>query len=292
MATPSSFTAEQQSGAAIGIIAGSGQFPFLVAQGARKNGLKVFICGFEDNTDPALAQEADAFTLLNIGKLGALIDFFKAHNATRVCMAGAISKPNALRFRPDMRAAKVLFRLAKNMGDDAILRALAAELESEGITVVRPDALAPTLLGPSGVLSKRPPTPEEWTDIRFGWNAAKAIGALDIGQCVVVKGSAIIAVEAIEGTDAALVRAAGLSGDGCVLVKTAKPGQDERLDLPSLGKTTLELLDAHSYAAVAFEADKTLFFDLEAALTIANNANIAVIGIPTDADPFFAKFIE
>ena len=276
-------------GAAVGIIAGSGQFPFLVAAGARAKGLKVFICGFEDNTDPALAKEADAFVMLNLGQLGGLINFFKQHSVSRVCMAGAVSKPKALSLRPDMRAAKVLFRLARSKGDDAILRAVAEELESEGIAVVRPDALSPSLLAPGGILGKVRPTPELWADIRFGWGIVKTLGSLDIGQCVAVREGIVIAVEAIEGTDAALERGGRLGGEGCTAVKTVKPGQDERLDLPSLGKGTLELLAAHKYACLAFEAEKTLFFDLEAALHIANAAGIAVVGIPPDAETFFEE---
>ena len=290
---PSAIPAAIPPGAAIGIIAGSGRFPFLVAQGARQAGLKVFICGFEGNADPALAGEADAFTLLNLGQLGGLINFFKQHKVGRVCMAGAISKPKALSLRPDLRAAKVLFRLASRAkGDDVILRAVAEELESEGIAVVRPDALSPSLLAPEGVLGKKKPSPEEWADIRFGWGIAKTLGSLDIGQSVIVKKGIVIAVEAIEGTDAALERGGRLGGAGCTLVKAVKPGQDERLDLPSLGKTTLELLASHNYACLAFEAGRTLFFDLEAAVKAADTAGIAVVGVPSEAEAFFREVAE
>lgn len=290
--TPSPVITEYTPGTAIGIMAGSGQFPFMVAQGAREKGLTVIICGFEDNTDPALAEHADAFAMFNLGQLGKLIDFFKKHKVSRACMAGAISKPKALNFRPDMRAAKLLFRLVKTKGDDAILRAVAGELESEGIAVIRPDALSPRLLGPQGILSKRAPSAEEWEDIRFGWNTSKTLGALDIGQCVVVRSGIVVAVEAIEGTDATLSRAGELGGGSCTMVKTVKPGQDERLDLPSLGKGTMELLARHNYVCLAFEADKTLFFDLDAALAVADKAGIAVVGIPEDADAFFAEHIH
>lgn len=283
---------EYAPGTVIGIMAGSGQFPFMVAQGAREKGLKVIICGFEDNTDPALAEHADAFAIFNLGQLGKLIDFFKKHTVSRACMAGAISKPRALNFRPDMRAAKLLFRLAKSKGDDAILRAVAGELESEGIAIVRPDTLAPRLLGPEGVLSRRKPTAEEWEDIRFGWNTSKTLGAMDIGQCVVVRSGMVIAVEAIEGTDATLNRAGELGGGSCTMVKTVKPGQDERLDLPSLGRGTMELLARHKYACLAFEAGKTLFFDLDAALTVADKAGIVVVGVPENAEAFFRSNIK
>jgi DUF1009 family protein len=249
----------------------------------------VVVCGFTGNTDPALAKEADAFTLLPLGQFSRLIAFLKSHKVSRACMAGAILKPRDFSFRPDFRALRLLFRLAlKGRGDDAVLSAVAAELEDEGIAVIRPDDLAPVLRGPAGFLGNRRPTPGEWQDIRFGWATAKALGALDIGQCVVVKNGLVIAVEAIEGTDAALARAGELAGAGCTLVKTAKPGQDERLDLPSLGAGTLALLARHSFACLAFEAEKTLFFDLGAAIAAADAASIAVLGIPADAEAFFA----
>ena len=274
----------------IGIIAGSGQFPFLVAQGARRNGLRVVACGFHGNTDAGLAAEVDAFVMLNLGQLGALIDFFKQHKAESVCMAGAISKPRALDLRPDLRAAKLLFKLGGNKGDDAILRAVAGELQNEGVCVVRPEALVPDLRSPSGILGKQKPDPDIRQDVRFGWNIAKTLGGLDIGQCVVVRSGIVIAVEAIEGTDAVLARGAEFGGAGCTAVKALKPGQDERLDLPSIGAGTIALLAKYRYACLAFEAGKTLFFDQQAALKTAHEHGIALVGIPPDAGAFFETF--
>ncbi len=268
-------------------MAGSGQFPFLVAKGAKKRGLKVVVCGFEGNTDPSLEAEADRFTMLNLGQLGGLIDFFKKNNVARACMAGAISKPKALDLRPDMRAAKLLFRLASHKGDDALLRAVAEELHSEGIEVVRPEILVPELRSPEGIVGKRRPTDEEWRDIRFGWRIAKTLGAHDIGQCVAVRNGIVVAVEGIEGTDAMLARAGELGGPGCVTVKVAKPGQDERLDMPSIGAATMEVLARYKYAALAFEAGKTLFFDRKAGIAAADQHGIALVGVPEDAESFF-----
>ena len=275
----------------VGLIAGSGRFPFLVAQGARRHGLRVVACGFYGNTDPALAEETDAFAMLHLGQLGALIAFFKRHKTESVCMAGAISKPGALDFRPDLRAAKLLFKLRGNRGDNALLRAVAGELHSEGLTVVRPETLVPDLRGPAGILGEHAPDPETRLDIRFGWKIAKATGSLDIGQCVVVRGGIVIAVEAIEGTDAALERGGEFGGPGCTAVKVLKPGQDERLDLPSIGAGTIALLARYRYACLAFEAGKTLFFDQQAALTAADEHGIAVVGIPSDADAFFENYL-
>lgn len=276
----------------LGIMAGSGSFPFLVARGARAQGFKVVVCGFHDNADPALGDEADAFTLLHLGQFGKLIDFFKQHGVRQVCMAGAINKPKAWSVKPDFRAARILLRLIRHKGDDAILRAVTKELEGEGFVVVRPDSMAPSLRGPEGVLGKVRPTEAIWRDIRFGWDIAKALGSLDVGQCVVVQNGVVIAIEAVEGTDAAVSRAGELVGEDCVAVKIIKPGQDERLDMPSLGSVTLENLARHKYAALAFEAGKTLFFDREEALRIANASGIAVVGVPEDAGGFFASHIK
>lgn len=273
----------------MGIIAGSGQFPFLVAQGARRAGAFVAACGFHGNTDPDLAAYCDAFTMLHLGQLNALIAFFREHSISRLCMAGAISKPRALDLHPDFRVAKLLLRLARSAkGDDVLLRTVTEELQSEGFTVVRPDSLVPDLLGPTGLLTGSP-SPELWQDIQFGLATARAVGSLDIGQCVVVRKGVVIAVEAIEGTDATLARAGNLGGAGCTAVKTAKPGQDERLDLPSIGTGTIHVLARYQYAALAYEAGRTLFFDREAACAEAQKHGIVLVGIPGSGDPAWAK---
>jgi hypothetical protein len=273
----------------IGIMAGSGQFPFLVARGARADGLRVVICGFHGNTDPALEVEADVFSMVHLGQLGKLIDFFKRSGVSRACMAGAISKPRALDLKPDFRVAKLIFKLAGNKGDDAILRAVAEELQSEGISIVPPDALVPALRSPAGILGRVQPDKEIWSDARYGYGIAKTMGALDIGQCVVVRSGMVIAVEAIEGTDAAITRGGELGGPGCTVVKVVKPDQDRRLDLPSIGAGTIELLTKYKMTCLAFDADGTLFFDRAAALALADKNGIAVVGLPRDVDRFFSE---
>lgn len=265
----------------IGIIAGKGQFPVLVAREARASGMRVAICGFHGHTDPALEAEADAFTLVHLGQFGRLMTFFEDNGVRRVCFAGAISKPRALDLRPDLRAARVLFRL-RGKGDDAILRAVIEELESDGLTVMQAAELVPALRAPEGVLTRRSPSDEEWDDIRFGWPVARVMGRLDIGQCIVVKRGIIMAVEGPEGTDATLKRGGELGGQGCVALKMVKPGQDERIDLPALGTTTIDTLVAHGYTCLAFEAGKTLFFDREASLARADSCGLAVVALPGD----------
>ena len=273
----------------IGIMAGSGQFPFLVARGARAAGQRVVVCGFHSNTDSALATEADMFSMVHLGQLGALIDFFKQNGVAKACMAGAISKPRALDLKPDFRAARLIFKLAGNKGDDAILRAVVEELHSEGISMVRPDDLVPALRSPAGVLGQVRPDHDTVSDVRYGHHIAKAVGSLDIGQCVVVRSGMVIAVEGIEGTDAAIARGGELGGAGCTVVKVVKPDQDRRLDLPSIGAGTIELLARYKMACLAFDADGTLFFDREIALAAADRSGIAVVGLPEDADRFFAE---
>ena len=266
----------------LGIIAGSGRFPFLAAQGAAEAGYRVVICGLEDNADPALESVCDAFVMLNVGKFGGLLDFFKRHGASEVCMAGAVNKPKALDIRPDWRAAGLLFKLLQKKGDDALLRCVADELATEGFRVIRPDVFTPSLRGAAGVLTRLGPSPEVAGDIRFGFGVARAVGALDIGQCVVVRSGIVVAVEAIEGTDAAIERAGLLGGAGCTAVKTLKPGQDERLDLPSIGMATVEGLIRHKYACLAFEAEKTLFFDREEAVALADKAGFVIVGVDAE----------
>jgi len=272
-------------------MAGSGQFPLLVARNAQANGQRVVICGFHGNTDPALAADADQFCMVHLGQLGTLIGFFKQNGVTRACMAGAISKPRALDLKPDFRAAKLMFKLAGNKGDDAILRAVAEELQSEGISMVRPDTLVPALRSPAGILGRVRPGHEILADVRYGYGIAKAVGALDIGQCVVVRSGMVIAVEGIEGTDATIARGGELGGAGCTVVKVVKPDQDRRLDLPSIGAGTIELLARYKMACLAFDADGTLFFDREIALAAADKHGIAVVGLPREAEAFFKEVL-
>ncbi|MEG1609626.1 MAG: UDP-2,3-diacylglucosamine diphosphatase LpxI [Bilophila sp.] len=260
----------------IGIIAGSGQFPRLVAQDARASGYAVVMCGFFGHTDPELAVVADAFQCVHLGQFNKVIAIFREHGVRRLCMAGAISKPRALDIRPDLRAAKILFSL-RGKGDDALLRAIMADLEAEGFAIMQASELSTSLRCPSGVLTKRHPTEEEWGVIEHGWPIAETMGRFDIGQCLVVKDGMVLAVECLEGTDATLRRGATLGGEGCIALKMAKPGQDERVDLPSIGLNTIELLLECKYSCLAIQAGKTLFFDRAAALELADKHGLCVV---------------
>ncbi len=265
----------------IGIIAGGGQFPRIIAENLHADGYGVVICGFSGHTDEATMACADASAMLHLGQLGKMIAFFKKHNVARACMAGSISKPKALDFRPDWRAAKLVFSLKKK-GDDSLLRAIIGEIEKDGIKIVSSAALAQRLLCPAGTLTRRQPTDKEWSDIRYGLPIARSLGAYDIGQCLVVREGMVIAVECLEGTDVTLQRGAKLGGQGCTAIKIVKPGQDERVDLPSIGLETIRnLVDGH-YAALAVEAGRTLFFDQEKALALAEENGLCIVALPTD----------
>ena len=262
----------------LGIVAGKGQFPVLVARGARAMGRKIAMLGFVGHTDPAIAGEADVFAMLHLGQVNKLIEFMHANGVRELCFAGAISKPKALELRPDLRAVKILFSL-RGKGDDALLRTVADELARENLTVISPVAFAPSLRAPEGVQTRREPTSEEWDDIRFAWPVAQTLGKLDIGQCIVVRSGVVVAVEAIEGTDEALVRGGTLGGKGCVALKVFKPGQDNRMDQPALGPQTVRVMAKYGYACLAYQARDALFFDLEDAVRLADAADIAIVGL-------------
>ncbi len=266
------------SGTSVGIIAGQGQFPFLVARSVRDAGGRVAAIGFKGYTDPNLAAEVQAWCQIRLGQLNKAINFFKKNKVDALCFAGGINKPRALSLRPDWRAARLLLSaLAK--GDNALLSIVVAEFEKEGLHVVQAADLVPDLRAPAGVISLRKPSNEEIDDLRFGWKIGKTVGALDIGQCIVLKRGVVTAVEAIEGSDAAILRGGELAGGGAVIVKTVKPGQDERIDLPALGQRTIQTMIASKATCLGYEAGKSLFFDLDESLRLADKHDICIVGL-------------
>lgn len=267
----------------IGIIAGGGQFPALVAQGAHEKGYKVALCGFSGYTDTSLLKNVvDSFQLVKLGQFNRMVRFFHRQGVTKLCLAGAINKPRALHVKPDFRAIRILLSLY-NKGDDALLRAILKELEQEGFTMLSASSFLPSLHCPTGVLSYRQPDEELWAEIAYGWPIAENIGRFDIGQFLVVKQQMVIAVECLEGTDATLERGGKLGGKGCVAIKMVKPGQDERADLPAIGLETMRLLVQYKFNCIAIAAGKTLFFDMSEALLLADKHNICVVAL-SDTD--------
>lgn len=263
----------------IGLISGGRQFPVLVARGVKDAGHRLVVAGFTGHTNPEVYPLADVYRELKLGQLAKLVDFFKENKVEEAMMAGAINKPGVMDIRHlDARAVKLMFSL-KGKGDDAILSAFTALLESEGIAVIPPQAYAPGLMAPAGVLTRRAPDEREWADLRAGAHMARELGRLDIGQCVVLREGIVAAVEALEGTDAAIRRGCELAGAGCVVVKVVKPGQEERVDLPSVGLDTVRLMATGRATCLGVEAGKSLFFDLESTVAYADKAGIAIVGL-------------
>ncbi len=263
----------------IGLIAGKGQFPLLFARAAREHGASIIAVAHRGETDPALASLVQACHWIYVGQLGKIIRIFKAAGVRTAVMAGGISRGRLFReFRPDLRALKVI-RQAGAGQDDRLLRAVAAELAQEGVTIAPSTMFLEELLAGPGRLSRRAPTPEELRDIDLGFRVAKELGRLDLGQCVVVRRQVVVALEAVEGTDAAIRRGGQLAGPGAVVVKMSKPGQDLRFDVPAVGLGTIRAMQEAQAAVLAIEAGKTLIFDAPEMLQAADALNIAVWGL-------------
>lgn len=267
----------------IGLIAGGRQFPVMVARGVKQAGHRLVVAGFTGHTNAEVYPLADAWREIKLGQLAKLLDFFTAEGVRQVIMAGAIHKPKVMDFRHfDAKALKILLSL-KGKGDDAILSAFTALMEGEGIEVIAAQAFVPGLTTPPGVLSRRAPDQREWDDLHRGVTLAREMGRLDIGQCVVLREGIVAAVEALEGTDEAIRRGCALAGAGCVVVKVMKPGQEARVDLPSVGLDTVRLMSDCGATCLGVEAGKSLFFDLEATLEAADRRGIAIVGLePVD----------
>ena len=268
-----------QPGVPLGLVAGGGQFPLLCAKEAGKQGIPIVAIAHSGETDPALEGLAHATTWVHLGQLGKLIRTLKKNGVRQVLFAGTITKVRIFRdVRPDLRALNLWRKLDRRL-DDRILRAVASEIESEGMEVVPSTVLLPHLLAPAGPVTRNRPSTEQWKDIEFGWNLVKEIGRLDIGQCVVVKDRTVLAIEAIEGTDRTILRGGRLGGPGSVVVKACKPNQDLRFDLPSVGVKTVESMKEVRASVLAVQAGRTLMFDKEELVDAAQRAEIAIVGI-------------
>jgi hypothetical protein len=267
----------------IGIIAGGGQFPLLFARAVRRHGLKVYAAAHQGETDQTLADQVDALQWIRLGQLGKIIDFFKKEGVTKTVFIGSITKTNIFRdVRPDLKGLGLWNKIDIKQ-DDSILRAIADCLAKDGIEVVASTSYVPELLFPQGILTRKKLTKEQKNDIVFGWKIARAMGGLDIGQCVVVRNQTVLAVEAIEGTDAAIRRGGTLGKEKAVVVKLKKPNQDLRFDLPAVGeKTILSMLEVKA-AVLAVEAGYALFFDRESVIRAADAAGLVVVGVTETA---------
>ncbi|HIJ79429.1 MAG: UDP-2,3-diacylglucosamine diphosphatase LpxI [Desulfobulbaceae bacterium] len=263
----------------IGIIAGGGQFPLLFAKAAQKAGRKVMIVAHKGESWPELEELADGFCWVKLGQLGKIINFFKSNEVGEAVFVGTITKTRIFKdVLPDLKGLTLWNKIDVRQ-DDAILRAVAGVLEEEGVKILPSTLYLQELLFPAGVLTKKKPSRDQIEDIRFGWQTARAIGALDIGQCVVVRDRTVLAVEAIEGTDAAISRGGSLGREKAVVVKLKKPKQDFRFDLPAIGEKTIATMESVKAAVLAVEAGQSLLFDSEAMIAKADKAGIVVVGV-------------
>lgn len=263
----------------IGIIAGGGQFPLLCAKEAREKGYEVYVIAHKNETLKEVEELSHHFHWITLGQLGNLIDTLKKWGLKKVIFAGSIEKKRIFRdIFPDFKALS-LWKALKNHHDDNILRAVSQELLKEGIEVLPSTLFLENLKMEKGILTKKKPIESEMEDIQFGFDIAKKIGELDIGQCIVVKDRCVLAVECVEGTDKTILRGAELGGEGVIVVKICKPNQDERFDLPSIGLKTIETMILAKAKVLAAEANKTLFFDKDKAVELANKNGIVIVGI-------------
>ena len=263
----------------IGIIAGGGQFPLLFAKAAHSQGLKVYAAAHQGETDEALVDHVERLQWVKLGQLGKIISFFKQEGVKKTVFIGSITKTNIFRdVRPDLKGLE-LWNKINIKQDDAILRAVADRLEKDGIEVVASTGYVPELLFPKGILTKKKPTKDQMVDIVYGWEIARSLGNLDIGQCVVVRNQTVLAVEAIEGTDATILRGGTLGKEKAVVVKLRKPKQDLRFDLPAIGMKTIDSMKEVKASVLAVEAEYALFFDRDAVIQAADNAGIVIVGV-------------
>ena len=267
--------------AKVGLIAGTGNLPVEFMRAAQHEGYEVVVISVVTDGAPELQAEADAYYQISVFKSDTVIKTFLKEGVTDVTMLGKVTKEHLYKkitTIPDMRTIKLLNRL-RNRKDDTIMLAIVEELEKEGLAVADQTKYMRSLMPPVGVMTMRKPTEVEQLDIEFGFTLAKQMGALDIGQTVVVKEQAAMAIEAIEGTDECIKRGGALGREGAVVVKTAKPNQDVRFDVPAVGMKTLESMITGNCKVLAMEAKRTIFVEQEAVLQKANELGIVICAV-------------
>lgn len=280
-ANPAKYSADP-----LGLIAGAGRFPFLVAEGARAAGRPVVAIGLKGLTDPALREHVDFFRWSGVVRLGRWIRVFRRLGVSEAIMAGSVRKSDMfcrfriLRFIPDWTSFRLWFFEVPDRRNDSILRATAEHMARKGITLTNSIQYCADHMPGAGVLTRRQPTPAQQKDVAFGWPIAKEMGRLDIGQSIAVKEQEVIAVEAIEGTDRMIERAGQLCRNGgWMLIKVSKPNQDLRFDVPTVGPETIEQLSRNGGAALVFEASRTLVIDRAEMVDKAERLGILVMAV-------------
>lgn len=266
----------------VGLIAGRGQLPAEIARGARARGCRVVGLGLKGFSEPDLEGLVDEWQEIELGSLGRLIEVLGKAAVSDVVMAGSVGKQAFFAAREalhlDDRALGVLRRLEAD-DDDALLGAVAAEIENAGVRVRSQAEWVPHLLPQAGVLGKYRPSKDQQNDIEFGASVAQALGRFGAGQCAIVRSGCVLALEAAEGTDAAIRRAGEVGPDGSVVVKMVRPAQDLRFDLPAVGLKTLDAMAEARASVLAFEAGRTLVLDLQALVVEADRLQMVVVGV-------------
>ncbi len=251
--------------------------PYLFTKAARNRGYQIYMAAFQGDAISTLNETADKIEWLQLGEIGRLIQFFKQYGVDQAVIMGTINKEKALAsIKLDNTAIKILSQL-KNTHDDHLLKTLAKALQKEGIQIQAATFLLPDYLATPGCWTKRQPNIGETNDIKLGWKVAKAVGNLDIGQCVVVGNGSVLAVEAIDGTDATIARGGILGHGKAVAIKASKPNQDLRFDLPTVGLQTIEQMYSAGVQALAIEAGKTLVFNRQKMVALADNYNMVIV---------------
>ena len=266
----------------LGLIAGNGRFPFLVLDAARGAGHDVIVIALKEETFPELAAvaarpPAAAFHWISINQLGTCITLLKDAGVSQAVMAGQVKHVKLFDLRPDLTLGKVLVRLATK-NTDSIISGVADALRDNGIELLDSTAFLAPLLARAGVLTRRAPTDDEERDLTVGYRIADTLAGLDIGQTIAVKSSAIVAVEAMEGTDAVIERAGQLSGPGARIIKEAKPNKDIMFDVPVVGVSTVEAMQAAAASLLSVDAGKTLMIDGDAIIKAADEVGICIVG--------------
>lgn len=265
-----------------GLIAGNGKFPFLVVEGARKQGASLAVVAIREETDPKIEQIAEKVIWVGIGQLGKMISFFKSENVSRVMMAGQVKHVQIFSGSlPDLRMIKMLWNLPQR-NTDALIGGIADEMARENIELIDSTYFIQDQLAREGVLSKRKPDEMEKGNIEYGLRIANEIARLDLGQTIVVRARACVAVEAMEGTDAVIKRAGVLAKGKLTVVKVAKPDQDMRFDVPVVGVPTVQTMIEAGATCLCLTARKTLIFDREEMLKLANQNKISIVATESE----------
>lgn len=268
-----------------GLIAGNGQFPFLVIEGARKMGVSLAVVAIKEETDKRIDEVAENVTWVGIGQLGKMISIFKDQGVTQAIMAGQVKHVQIFSgAMPDIRMVKMLWNLPRR-NTDALIGGVSDEMAKEGIELIDSTYFIQDQLAPDGVLTKRKPSDLERENIDYGLHIAVEIARLDLGQTIVVRGKACVAIEAMEGTDATIRRAGELANGKLTVIKIAKPDQDMRFDVPVIGLPTVQAMIEAGATCLLVTAGKTLIFDREEMIDLANANNISIIGSTRETIP-------